>query len=113
MIYHLSLQTAGYIAGLFLSILGLWGLVRANASQAAARSLPRSRVAGFVLFQALLIYLTAGGYEVIKALELFEKEADIVILPPFYYGAASYAVAAPQGSGTVQVGGNVLAPFAE
>ena len=50
MIYHLSLQTAGCVAGLFLSILGLWGLIRPDASQAAARSLPRSRVAGFVLF---------------------------------------------------------------
>jgi len=50
MIYHLSLQTAGYVAGLFLSILGLWGLVQPNASQAAARNLPRSRIAGFVLF---------------------------------------------------------------
>ncbi len=49
MIYHLSLQTAGYIAGLVLLILGLWGLARPIASQAAARSLPRSRVAGFVL----------------------------------------------------------------
>ncbi|MER9130752.1 creatininase family protein [Mesorhizobium sp. M0768] len=50
---------------------------------------------------------------VVKSLELFEKEAEIVILPPFYYGAASYAVAAPEGSGSLQVGGNVLAPFAE
>jgi len=49
MIYHLSLQTAGYIAGIVLLLFGLWGLVRPNASQAAARSLPRSRVAGFVL----------------------------------------------------------------
>jgi hypothetical protein len=49
MIYHLSLQTAGYIAGLFLSLLGLWGMVRPGASQALARTLPRSRVAGFVL----------------------------------------------------------------
>jgi hypothetical protein len=49
MIYHLSLQTAGYIAGIFLSLLGLWGLVQPGPSQAAARSLPRSRVAGFVL----------------------------------------------------------------
>ena len=38
---------------------------------------------------------------------------DIVILPPFYYGAASYAVAPPEGNGSVQVGGNVLAPFGE
>ena len=50
MIYHLSLQTAGYVAGLFLSVLGLWGLIQPNASQAAARNLPRSRIAGFVLF---------------------------------------------------------------
>ncbi|RJT37550.1 creatininase family protein [Mesorhizobium waimense] len=50
---------------------------------------------------------------VVKTLELFEKEADLVILPPFYYGAASYAVAPPEGSGSVQVGGNALAPFAE
>ncbi|RUV44270.1 creatininase family protein [Mesorhizobium sp. M7A.F.Ca.MR.228.00.0.0] len=30
---------------------------------------------------------------VVKTLELFEKERDIVILPPFYYDAASYALA--------------------
>ncbi|MDX8527637.1 creatininase family protein [Mesorhizobium sp. MSK_1335] len=50
---------------------------------------------------------------VIKTVELIEKERDLVILPPFYYGAASYAVAAPEGSGSVQVGGPVLSPFAE
>jgi len=50
MIYHLSLQTAGYIAGAFLLLIGLWGLIQPDSSQVAARSLPRSRVAGFVLF---------------------------------------------------------------
>ena len=49
MIYHLSLQVAGSIAGIFLSLLGLWGLIRPGTSQAAARGLPRNRVAGFVL----------------------------------------------------------------
>jgi hypothetical protein len=49
MIYHLSLQTVGYIAGIILLLFGLWGLVQPAASQSAARSLPRSRVAGFVL----------------------------------------------------------------
>ena len=50
---------------------------------------------------------------VIKTLELIEPEMDVVVLPPFYYGAASYAVAPPEGTGSVQVGGKVLAPFGE
>lgn len=50
---------------------------------------------------------------VVKMLELFEKEANIVILPAFHYGAASYAVAPPEGNGSVQVGGNALAQFAD
>ena len=49
MIYHLSLQAAGYIAGIVLLVFGLWGLISPAASQSAARNLPRSRVAGFVL----------------------------------------------------------------
>ena len=50
---------------------------------------------------------------VIKMLELLEQEIDLVILPPFYYGAASYVVEPPEGNGSVQVEGGVLAPFAE
>src|SRR3954471_1576315 len=49
MIYHLSLQTAGFIAGVFLLLLGLAGLARPASAQAVARRLPRSRVAGFAL----------------------------------------------------------------
>ena len=36
---------------------------------------------------------------VTKMLDILEREAEIVILPPFYYGAASYAVEAPEGNG--------------
>ena len=50
---------------------------------------------------------------VIKMLELIEPEMNLVILPPFYYGAASYAVEPPEGNGSVQVDGGTLAPFAE
>jgi len=49
---------------------------------------------------------------VIKMLELVEKEIDLVILPPFYYGAASYAVEPPEGTGTLQVDSTALHPFA-
>lgn len=46
-------------------------------------------------------------------LERLEAESDLVLLPPFYYGAASFTVAAPEGSGSVQVDGMRLARFAE
>ena len=50
---------------------------------------------------------------VTRSLDLLEREAEIVILPPFYYGAASYAVEPPEGNGSLQVDAKVLAPFAE
>jgi creatinine amidohydrolase len=50
---------------------------------------------------------------VIKLLEKLEAEAPLVILPPFYYGASSYAVEPPEGNGSVQVNADRLFPFAE
>ena len=49
---------------------------------------------------------------VTRALDILETEAEIVILPPFPYGAASYAVEPPEGTGSVQVDSTVLHPFA-
>lgn len=49
---------------------------------------------------------------VTTALALLEKEAEMVILPPFYYGAASYAVEPPEGTGSVHVDSGTLHPFA-
>lgn len=50
---------------------------------------------------------------VVKCLEILEKERDVIILPPFYYGAASYAVAGPEGSGTLHVDAKVLLPLTQ
>lgn len=50
---------------------------------------------------------------VTKLLDILEGEMDLVILPPFTYGAASYAVEPPEGNGSVQVPGDRLSPFAE
>jgi creatinine amidohydrolase/Fe(II)-dependent formamide hydrolase-like protein len=50
---------------------------------------------------------------VVSALEMLEKEMPLVILPAFYYGASSYAVAPPEGAGSVQVGADKLFPFAQ
>ncbi len=49
---------------------------------------------------------------VVRSLEQLEKEMPLVILPPFYYGAGSYAVEAPAGKGTVHVDSSELLPLA-
>lgn len=50
---------------------------------------------------------------VTRVFDRLEKEMDIVILPPFHYGAASYAVEPPEGTGTLHVDAGRFAPFAE
>jgi len=50
---------------------------------------------------------------IVRALEIIEKEMDVIILPPFYYGAGSYAVEPPENYGTVQVPGQTLHLFAK
>ena len=49
---------------------------------------------------------------VTRSLDLIEKEIDLVILPVFYYGAASYAVAPAARNGSVHVSCEQLMPFA-
>lgn len=50
---------------------------------------------------------------VVKLLEIIESEMELVLLPPFYYGAASYAVREPERTGSLHVDGGRLYPFAE
>jgi creatinine amidohydrolase len=50
---------------------------------------------------------------VIKAFEELEKEMDMVIFPPFYYGAGSYAVAPPERNGTVHVDSSAIQALAK
>ncbi len=50
---------------------------------------------------------------VIRILEILEKEMDLVILPPFYYGAASYAVEPPEGNGTLHIDAEAQLPLAK
>lgn len=49
--------------------------------------------------------------EAIRRVE--EKHPEIIVLPPFYYGAASYAVAPPENNGTIQVESKDMMPVAE
>ncbi|HEY0918521.1 creatininase family protein [Devosia sp.] len=50
---------------------------------------------------------------VVRLLAILEDEMDLVVLPPFYYGAASYAVAPPEGNGSLHVDAGALQPFAQ
>lgn len=49
MIYHLSLQAVGWIAGIVLILVTLPGILKPGLVQSWAKRLPRSRVAGIVL----------------------------------------------------------------
>jgi hypothetical protein len=55
MIYYLSLQTAGIIAGAFLIVISLPGLLKPDLATVAQR-FPRSRVAGIILLTAALVW---------------------------------------------------------
>ena len=48
---------------------------------------------------------------VAKIFDILEASHKMVILPPFFYGASSYAVAPPEGNGSVQVNAENLLPF--
>ena len=55
MIYHLSLQTVGIIAGAFLILISLPGLLKPDLASVAQR-FPRSRGAGVILLTADLVW---------------------------------------------------------
>lgn len=50
---------------------------------------------------------------VTRSLDILEGEMNLVILPAFYYGAASYAVEPPDGNGSLHVDAGTLFPFAQ
>ncbi len=56
MIYHLSLQAAGFIAALFLLLVSLPGLIMPQAASGWFRGLPRSRLMGVLLLTLALLW---------------------------------------------------------
>lgn len=50
---------------------------------------------------------------VTRAMEMLEQQMDIVILPPFVYGTASYAVAPPERKGTLSIRSHTVYLFAK
>ena len=56
MIYHLSLQTAGILAGAFLLLVSLPSLVKPDAVRGFMRRMPRSRVLGIALLSIAFLW---------------------------------------------------------
>jgi hypothetical protein len=56
MIYHLSLHTAGLIAGLFLLLVSVPGLIKPDSVRKSATALPRSRGLGIALLSLAFLW---------------------------------------------------------
>lgn len=55
-----------------------------------------------------------AGVDLLAVTEVLDRLRDqIVTLPPFAYGAASHAVAGPEGTGTLHIEANAILPPAE
>lgn len=82
----------------------------AQIRDAIARNIPFVLPIGVQEYHGEHLPLGMDLLAVTCALDLIEPE--IVILPPFAYGAASYAVAGPEG-GTVHIDAGAILPFAQ
>lgn len=90
MIYHLSLQTAGFVAGIFLILISLPGILKPDLAQSWAKRLPRSRMAGIVLLTIDL----AWSFWLLATMEMGEfssfRRPLLIALPIAYVLALSF-----------------------
>jgi creatinine amidohydrolase len=80
---------------------------------AIARNLPVLLPLGVMEYHGEHMGVGMDLLAVTRVFDRLEAEAEVVILPPFAYGAASYAVEGPEGTGTLHVDAGRIAPFAE
>jgi hypothetical protein len=83
-IYHLSLQTAGIIAGAFLVLISLPGLLKPSLGS-VAQKFPRSYVAGVFLLTICLVW-TFWLIATIQMGEFSSFRRPLLILLPIGYG---------------------------
>ncbi|MFO1035547.1 MAG: creatininase family protein [Geminicoccaceae bacterium] len=80
---------------------------------AIARRLPVVLPLGVLEYHGEHLPVGMDTLAVVRLLERLEQEMEIVLLPAFHYGAASYAVAGPEAGGTVHVPADRLLPMAQ
>lgn len=76
------------------------------------RGLPVVLPLGVLEYHGEHMALGMDTLAVVRVLERLEREMDLVMLPPFTYGAATYAVHAPERTGALQTDMSVLAAMA-
>ncbi|MDQ6624491.1 MAG: hypothetical protein M3Y86_13535, partial [Verrucomicrobiota bacterium] len=85
MIYHLSLRTAGIISGIFLLLLSAPALLLVEKTRVWFRTVPRSRVIGFVLLTIAL----AWSFWLLATMEMGEfssfRRPLLIALPIGYF----------------------------
>ena len=81
--------------------------------EAIAKNIPVVLPIGVLEYHGEHMAVGMDTLVVTKILDRLESQMEVVILPPFSYGAASYAVAAPEQSGTLHIDSAALAPLAE
>jgi len=86
MTYHLSLHTAGIIAGIFLVLIGLFGLLKPDFASVVQR-FPRSHVAGVILLTICLVW-TFWLLSTIQMGEFSAFRRPLLIGLPIGYGLA-------------------------
>src|SRR3979411_2394068 len=90
MIYHLSLQAAGIIAGAVLVLIGLPGLLKPNLVQDLAKRFPRSRAAGITLLTVDLVW----SFWLLATMEMGEfssfRRPLLIALPIGYFLALRF-----------------------
>src|SRR5207237_1058495 len=90
MIYHLSLRTAALIAGAFLCLLGIVGLVMHNTARMTLARFPRSRFAGIVILAIDLVW----SFWLISTMEMGEfstfRRPFLIALPIGFFLATRF-----------------------
>jgi creatinine amidohydrolase/Fe(II)-dependent formamide hydrolase-like protein len=91
-----------------------YDLMRPEAIRdAVARNLPVILPLGVMEYHGEHLPVGMDMLAVTRALDRLEALAEVVILPAFPFGAASHAVAGPEGTGTLHLPSQVLTGLAE
>ncbi|OHB60180.1 MAG: creatinine amidohydrolase [Planctomycetes bacterium GWF2_42_9] len=81
--------------------------------EAIDKNLPAVMAIGVMEYHSEHCCVGVDTVVVSRALDILEKEMEMVILPPFVYGTASYAVSSPEGKGTISIGSHTVYLFAK